>query len=111
MLELVVDAVAIFFRLAIKEGAHGVKAGEIGELIERDPGALDMGHAVIADYHQVDGQAGCIESRLELADQCIDFVHGGASFRRVGAELVAFVVGFGVVDGDEVRAVGRGKLE
>ena len=38
-------------------------------------------------------------------------MHGGAGFWRVRAELMAFVVRLGVVDGDEVRAIGRGQAQ
>ena len=48
---------------------------------------------------------------VELADQGVDFQHGGFGFGGVGTELVAGVVDVGVVEGDEVGAGGFGLLE
>ena len=110
MLELVVDAVAIFFRLAIEQIADGVEGGEIGKLVEADPGALRFCHAVIADHDEIDGQPGGGESGVEFADEGVHAEGGGAGLARVGSELVTGVVGLGEVDGDEVRTVGGGEM-
>ena len=40
LLELVVDAGAILFRLAVEQRAGSFEAGEIGKLVKRDPAAL-----------------------------------------------------------------------
>jgi hypothetical protein len=66
---------------------------------------------VIADHDQIDGQAGGGESGVEFADDSVHAEGGGAGLARVGSELVALVVGFGEVDGDEVRTVGGGQME
>jgi len=84
---------------------------QIGKLIEGDPAALRVNHAVIADHDEIDGQPGGGESGVEFADEGVHAERGGAGLARVGPELVAGVVGFGEVDGDEVRTVGSGQME
>ncbi len=57
------------------------------------------------------GRPVALSADSELADERVHLERGGAGFGRVGAELVALVVGLGEVDGDEVRTVGGGQME
>ena len=110
-LELVVDAGAIVFGFAVEERANRVEAGKVGELIEVDPIALGLDHAVIADDDEIDGKAGGLERGSKLADDRVHFERGCAGFGRVGTELVARMVRLGKIDGDEVRAIGGGQAK
>ena len=111
MLELVIDAGAIGFGFAVEERSDGVEAREVGELVEVDPIALRLDHAVIADDDEIDGQVGGLERGFKLADDCIHFKFCSAGLRRIGTEFVALVIGLGIVDGDEVRAIGGRQTE
>ena len=58
---------------------------------------------MIAHHHQVDGQAGRVQRRLQLAHQSVHLELGGSRLLGVRAKFVALVIRFGVVNGDEVR--------
>ena len=95
----------------VEEGSVGVEVGEVGVLVEVDPGALDLGHAVVGDDDEIDGQVEGVELGLELAHEVVDVEDGGADFGAVGAELVSAMVGLVVVEGDEVGALFGWELE
>ena len=104
-LQLVVHPRPVFFRLAVEQAAHALKPRQIRKLVQCDPSALDLGHAVIAHHHQVDRQSGRVQAGLQLAHQPVHLEHRRLGLGRIRAKLVPLVIRLRVVKRYEMRPV------
>lgn len=67
-----VGLLRIGFGVRVEERAIGFEVREIGVLVEGDPVAFDLRHAVIGEDDEVDGEVRGVELGLQVAHELID---------------------------------------